>query len=269
MTFKQTMAAIFNTAEGTYYKWKRENRLIIALLEKYFTQSDLEEFIETSKISKFELLKEQELTRQYVANNYINIFLQRIGSIGDNIHESFLDLYFSVLVYSKNNIQEQTVFKPFSVQKSALLYVSKSNFKYEDLDYEVIPRFEAGVELLDEFECYTNQFLQSCILQDFKPLIQVVKKDERMEEKEKIEAYLHTLLFHVYSYHADKTKEEKRTLLSQIILFVYESHSKKYIPSTDSIINKTEISLNMLLKKDLDLIQKEYDNIIKAIQVYK
>lgn len=261
------MSKLLEISEKSYYVWKKKTHTkLINLIEVNFSKEELDEYLKSGKISKFELLKEQELTSQYAANYYINIFLQRIGSIGDNTHESFLDLYFSVLVYSKNNIQEQTAFKPFSVQKSALLYLSKNDFQYEALDYEVIPSFEAGVELLDEFECYTNQFLQSCILQNFKPLIHVAKKDERMDDKEKIEAYLHALFFHVYSYHTDKTKEEKRTLLSQIILFMYESHSKKYIPSTDSIINKTEMSLNILLKKDLDLIQKEYDNIIKAIQ---
>lgn len=266
MTFKQTMAAIFNTAEGTYYKWKRENRLIITLLEKYFSQEDLEEYIKTNKISKFELLKEQELTQQYAANYYLNIFLQRIGSIGDTNHEVFADLYFNVLVNSKNSIQEQTVFKPFSIQKSALLYLSQNDIRHKDLEYEVIPKFAAGIELLDEFECYTNQFVLSCILQEFDPLVQVLKKDNRLDEKEKVEGYLHALLFHIYKHHTNRTREEKREFLAQIILYVYESLSKKYIPSEDPVINKTEMSLDILLRKDITLIEKEYENIIKAIE---
>jgi phosphoglycerate-specific signal transduction histidine kinase len=47
------MAAIFSTSEGTYYKWKRENRPIINLLDKYFTKEELEEFLETGEISSF------------------------------------------------------------------------------------------------------------------------------------------------------------------------------------------------------------------------
>jgi len=57
MTFKQTMASLFSTAEGTYYKWKKENRPIIGLLEKYFTQDELEEFVSYGTISKLEYLK--------------------------------------------------------------------------------------------------------------------------------------------------------------------------------------------------------------------
>lgn len=44
MTFKETMATLFSTAEGTYYKWKKEERPIIKLLDKYFSKEELEEF---------------------------------------------------------------------------------------------------------------------------------------------------------------------------------------------------------------------------------
>jgi len=54
-TFKQTMAGLFSTAEGTFYKWKREQRPIISLLEKYFTKEDLEEFLETGAVARYEL----------------------------------------------------------------------------------------------------------------------------------------------------------------------------------------------------------------------
>ncbi|MCT7616655.1 hypothetical protein N5U05_02785 [Aliarcobacter butzleri] len=61
MTFKETMAKLFSTAEGTYYKWKKENRPIINLLETYFTKEELEEFISTNEIKKLELIKNYSL----------------------------------------------------------------------------------------------------------------------------------------------------------------------------------------------------------------
>lgn len=39
-------------------KWKKENRPIINLLEKYFTKEELEEFLMSGKISKFEFQNE-------------------------------------------------------------------------------------------------------------------------------------------------------------------------------------------------------------------
>ena len=54
MTFKEVMAALFSTAEGTFYKWKKQERPIVLLIEKYFTKEDIEEFLQTGKISKCE-----------------------------------------------------------------------------------------------------------------------------------------------------------------------------------------------------------------------
>jgi len=71
MTFKETMAGIFSTAEGTYYKWKREKRPIISLLEKYFTKEDLVEFLETGKISKLEKPSENSYELDSVFEDYV------------------------------------------------------------------------------------------------------------------------------------------------------------------------------------------------------
>ena len=51
---KQAVKRILDIADKTYYNWKNENRPIIALLEKYFTTEDLEEFLETGIMQKLE-----------------------------------------------------------------------------------------------------------------------------------------------------------------------------------------------------------------------
>lgn len=48
------MSQLFDFNSSTYYRWKKEKRPIINLLEKYFLKSDLEEFLETGRILKFE-----------------------------------------------------------------------------------------------------------------------------------------------------------------------------------------------------------------------
>lgn len=45
---------LMNFSRNTYYVWKREGRPIISLLEKYFTKEELEEFLQTGKISALE-----------------------------------------------------------------------------------------------------------------------------------------------------------------------------------------------------------------------
>ena len=52
------LAKILGKSLKTVSNWKNENRPIINLLEKYFTKKDLEEFLETGKIQKQELVKD-------------------------------------------------------------------------------------------------------------------------------------------------------------------------------------------------------------------
>jgi hypothetical protein len=45
---------LLDISRNTYYVHKRENRPIVALLEKYFTKEELEEFLNSGKISRLE-----------------------------------------------------------------------------------------------------------------------------------------------------------------------------------------------------------------------
>lgn len=71
MTFKETMAAVFSSSEGAYYKWKKENRPIINLIDKYFTKQDLQEFLQTGQINKFEKLEDFDI---YIKRIYYKWF---------------------------------------------------------------------------------------------------------------------------------------------------------------------------------------------------
>lgn len=49
---------LFLFTRQTWSKWKNEKRPIVNLIEKYFTNDELQEFLETNQIEKFELLKD-------------------------------------------------------------------------------------------------------------------------------------------------------------------------------------------------------------------
>ncbi|MFV0562208.1 hypothetical protein [Malaciobacter mytili] len=51
---------LFLFTRQTWSKWKKEKRPVVELVEKYFTDEDLEEFLETNKIYKMELLQKVE-----------------------------------------------------------------------------------------------------------------------------------------------------------------------------------------------------------------
>ncbi len=65
---KQAIKAILSISDKTYYNWKKEKRPIISFLEKYFTEEDLEEFLNTGKLEKLEYT--QEITKDiYIHEN--------------------------------------------------------------------------------------------------------------------------------------------------------------------------------------------------------
>lgn len=80
MTFKETMANLFSASEGAYYKWKRENRPIIQLIDRYFSKDDIQEFLETGKIRKLEVIKGFEINE-----------LEKLLFTRDNQEEQLVD----------------------------------------------------------------------------------------------------------------------------------------------------------------------------------
>ena len=58
MKYDEAISELLGSSIPTYYNWKREKRPIIELL-KYFTKEELEEYLETDKIEKFEILKDK------------------------------------------------------------------------------------------------------------------------------------------------------------------------------------------------------------------
>lgn len=69
----KNIAALFEFTVQGVNKWKRENRKIISLLELYCDDKDIEEFLETGKISKLENIttskNELDLIQKLIVDN--------------------------------------------------------------------------------------------------------------------------------------------------------------------------------------------------------
>lgn len=88
MSKAKLISEILEVSERTIFRWKNENKLITVLLDKYFTDKDLEEFLNTRKINRFECFKEFS----YIMNNQIKEFeMKFIFSIG-NYELNFIDM---------------------------------------------------------------------------------------------------------------------------------------------------------------------------------
>ena len=53
---KEAIKKVLSISDKSYYNYKEQRRPVILLLEKYFTKEDLNEFLETGKITKLENL---------------------------------------------------------------------------------------------------------------------------------------------------------------------------------------------------------------------
>lgn len=137
MTFKQVMAGIFATAEGTFYKWKKEERPIITLLERYFSKEDLEEFLVTGKVSRYEKSKlmsdlfeeiEYRYTQQFIHGNWCSLrsyyYLLANASTSSTVqtfkHE-ILELYNQGLI---DNYDVSSYFENISFNETIEAYIN-------------------------------------------------------------------------------------------------------------------------------------------------
>lgn len=140
MTFKETMAALFSTAEGTYYKWKREERPIILLLEKYFTKEDLEEFLETGKIRKFE---NTDIVVNFINSRkslYFDFFKKHNQGSIVNIATPGIKLYFKFLYFLKKYIQDNWLSqKHFKAAFIAFCLQHEYKFDNFGIAHELVP----------------------------------------------------------------------------------------------------------------------------------
>lgn len=101
--FKQLACEILDISTRSYSNFSKQKRLIIHLLEKYFTKEDLQEFIEFSKINKFENNNSiQEYFIETNKNKYIQSFKSTSPSLRSIYEESIKDFYFYFLTNLKN-----------------------------------------------------------------------------------------------------------------------------------------------------------------------
>jgi hypothetical protein len=68
---------LFDFSINTYYLWRKQGRLIFNLLDKYFSKEDLEEFIATGKVSKYEAI-ENNIFTSHIRTTEILKFLSMI-----------------------------------------------------------------------------------------------------------------------------------------------------------------------------------------------
>lgn len=95
----KSIAKLVGNTERTIFAWKKENRPIITLVQKYFTKKDLEEFLETGVIAKMEYLNNYELKQNSEFNKlYVTKFSRTDNSFYKRIFWDFIHTEYSNLI---------------------------------------------------------------------------------------------------------------------------------------------------------------------------
>ena len=99
-----TLSLILGNTQKTVSNWKKEKRPIMELLYKYFTKEELEEFLETGKIEKFENIKEYNIKKDRLRCKYLKYFTQdEFSSIEFWDDNSSIPFWFLMLNYIRHN----------------------------------------------------------------------------------------------------------------------------------------------------------------------
>lgn len=133
------IAEILEVSERTIFRWRKDNKLIIQLMYKYFSDEDLAQFINSQKIDKFELIDEFYDIKQNFISEYERKFIFSIV----NYKMKFIDMLLekskiAIGIYDSNDLQYREFY--FSIKDDFnyklfldYLYETKFNYFYRNI----------------------------------------------------------------------------------------------------------------------------------------
>jgi hypothetical protein len=205
---KKVICELLDISDKSYYRW-REERKIFPLLEKYFQKEELEEFLDTGSIKKFENLKQiQSLVILNNCNVYIDTFTQKTDS-NTLKHASpyFLDFYFSFLV-KFNEFQKNQKFS--SVLNG--FFIDYIVDKYQDT--QKLKEISGYIFLFNNWDELMGIFLNLSLENNLSMLLEISDAYNNKIKKEEI--YFHIISLYVYRNHSSLTSCLKIELIKML-----------------------------------------------------
>lgn len=110
MKYDEVISNVLSCSVSGFYKWKKQNRPIIKLLEKYFSKEELEEFLNTGKINKLDNLNSYSFSSSVSFLIKLKLLLNKNDFNGTSRFVSFVAYYIKLKIgqgeesfYFKNN----------------------------------------------------------------------------------------------------------------------------------------------------------------------
>lgn len=215
---KNLIQELYGHTESTYYRWKKEDRPIISLIEKYFCENEIVEFLESGEIEKFNILKRFGL---FDGDNELNSnLLTKIIRTSDDIspETAFADLlyyyykntnYHESSCFSENGYLEYLLEKTFISTEEKIFYLHENKFFLSN----VLP--------------YLNDFNH-----DFRILIEKIQHMSKYQIIHIIEEFIAPAIDMKYNKKCDFNTYDDRLMSAMEIIknnYDIDKESKKFI----------------------------------------
>lgn len=208
MNKAEIYSKILEVSEKSYYRWKsKDHPILINLIEKYFSDDDLEEFLKTKRIKRFEEISDLELlnrtiieiynnfiSKLYGQGNTLKLFLSIIYKSIENkldINLSFIELIFDEEAQKEDKINLLNEFQ--KIQDTTLFFYSikymiKNEFKYINYSYYNTDYLQSCYEEIN-FKIYNIElYLEIFLKKEYASFNEYIKNRNMLEDDEEFES---------------------------------------------------------------------------------
>jgi len=240
-------SAILGCSVSGYYKWKKQNRLIIGLLQKYFTDSDLLEWVENQRIIKFELIKDLEMILMGSKLDYLKFINENL--VLDLNYDMFTDLYYQFLIYldEMQSSEDFEIYKTWTVGDAIPGFFIRHSIAANKEDEIYKLQYKFGI--VNNFDQNMSNFIRLSLARDMIPLVSN-NKSENMEfsEEYRQSAVHHVILFNIYKKYSTLTYQEKMLKLGEVYGFDLNNQSADNFNKIISMPNGWKMAENDIRK---------------------
>ncbi len=174
-----TLSTLLDNSERTIQRWRKDERPIISLLQKYFTEDELTEFLNTGKIFRKDIDYNFESTLFLLGNKFINylytldfkllkIILHDVNHNYNlvSVFNHFLDIYdnqyLTPFIPILNEINENPIFLNYLIDLKELDYLPLLLVLKNNQDLDICRFMNIDKDKLSEIlNCFINLNIQN------------------------------------------------------------------------------------------------------------
>jgi len=192
MKFKDIIEELFGFSAPTWYRWKKEDRKIVKLIERYLPDRDLEEFIEKGSIATLDSFNQNRSIRDIEILNKVSSLVikqleKKINSLDSVGTKTVVNIIEDYLKQSNENIDTKDFslfyknisdIQDYYAQDMAEIEIKqiRKNFKFteknkEAFEAEIIKKKEYRIDIITNFFNSLNESELFLLLSGYKDLL--------------------------------------------------------------------------------------------------